>query len=516
MRTRTILLLICLAALALRVIALLAYVDFPGIADPLHYFNMGARLAAGYGFTIDYIWQYTLPPDSIIHPEEHWMPLTAVLAAIPMLAFGESARAALIPFVLLGSLLPLISFAAARQLKVSDEGALFAAACCAFLPELLLYATRTDTVIPYALLIGVCILLITRGLDYGRALDFALAGVAAGLAYLTRSDALLLIPMLIVTVIARYLLRDRPRWRYAPLALVVLLLVASPWIARSYALFDTFGSPESRSMFFFTDHNDHYAFGRAFTLETLLAAQTPMEIIGKRAFELLAALKVMIETLDIFLPVAVIGGALLLIGDRDRARTAAPVLILLLGMLIAYPLLIPYKAQAGSFKKVFVSLIPLLLPLGALALERAIHAARLRRATMLIVIVLLAARGFDAVRLEQSVNQAYLAQIEVMAFAVRDLPDTNDDAELILMTQDPYILRYVGIQSIMFPHEPLDDVITIAQRYGVDYLLMPSTRPALDALLTDEAVDPRFVLVTALAGTPLIVYRIDSAATHDD
>ena len=55
------------------------------------------------------------------------------------------------------------------------------------------------------------------------------------------------------------------------------------------------------------------------------------------------------------------------------------------------------------------------------------------------------------------------------------------------MSQDPYILRYVGIHSIMFPSEDRDKVIEIAHRYGVDYLLMPANRPALDPLLTGDS-----------------------------
>ena len=114
------LLLICLGALVFRLVLLL-FVSFPGIADPNHYYNMGVRLVEGHGFTIDYIWQYSLPPQSMVHPEEHWMPLTAVLAAAPMALFGESVRVALLPFMLLGSLLPALSYWAARQLDLSEE-----------------------------------------------------------------------------------------------------------------------------------------------------------------------------------------------------------------------------------------------------------------------------------------------------------------------------------------------------------------------------------------------------------
>ena len=112
----------------------------------------------------------------------------------------------------------------------------------------------------------------------------------------------------------------------------------------------------------------------------MLASQTPGEIVGKRLFEMAAAAKMMIDTLDA-LPIFVIGGLLLLVGLRDRERliTLSPVLILLLGAFVAYTVLIPYKAQAGSYKKFYLALVPLLLPLAAFALEHAVQNHRVRR-----------------------------------------------------------------------------------------------------------------------------------------
>lgn len=532
---RRALLLICVAALVFR-LALLPLVSFPGIADPNHYYNMGVRLVEGHGFTIDYIWQYSLPPQSIVHPEEHWMPLTAVLAAAPMALLGESVRAALLPFILLGALLPALAYWAARQLDLAHSSALFAAAALAALPEFVLYSLRTDTLIPCALFECLSILLLVRGLQRARWLDFALSGAAAGLAYLTRNDALLLLPMLVVTLLVYWRGRrgdattapdaqpmSRGSATHMPLLMPVLLplvalVVVSPWLVRNLNELGMLGSPETGSMFFFTDHNDHYAFGRHFSLETMLAAQSPAQIVGKRLFELAAAVKVMLQSFDGFLTVAVIGGLLLLLAERRsppqrrrqhaRLLALAPVLILLLGILVAYPLLIPYKAQAGSFKKAYLSILPLLLPLGAYALERAVTDRRLRFGAMALVIALLAFNAVDAVRLDAQTASGYLAEIETMAARARALPDTNDDGEIILMTQDPYILRFVGLRSVMFPNEDRDTVIQVARRYAVDYLLMPANRPALDALLTGTAIDDRFVPVESLPGTPFIFYAI--------
>jgi hypothetical protein len=507
------LLLICVGALVFRLV-LLQFVHFPGVADPNHYYNMGVRLVEGHGFTIDYIWMYSQPPQSIVHPEEHWMPLTALLAAAPMALFsGVSVHAALVPFLLLGSLLPMLSYWAARQLDLSENAALFAAAALAVLPEFALYSLRTDTVIPCALFECASILLLVRGLRRGGWLPFVASGAAAGLAYLTRNDGALLLPMLVVTLLAYRLWSKEPlHWRGALLIPPFALLVVAPWLIRNLNDIGMLGSPETSSMMFFTDHADHYAYGRHFTLQTMLAAQTPAQLIGKRAFELAAAVKTMIASFDA-LPVAVAGGLLLLVAARDRRRllALAPVLILLLGLLVAYPVLIPYKAQAGSFKKAYMSLVPLLLPLGAYALDQAINDARIRLGAMALVIGLLGVNALDAVRLDAQSADSYLAQVQQMADVARALPDTNGDGDIILMTQDPFIVRYVGLRSVMFPSEPLDVTIEVARRYGVDYLLMPANRPALDAILSGEMSDSRFVPVESVPGTPFIFYAIRDA-----
>jgi len=509
--------LICLCALALRLGALVV-VDYPGIADPTHYYNLALRLLHGHGFTIDYIWQYNLPPAAITHPEEHWMPLTAVIAAGSMALFGETARAALLPFAILGALLPVIGYLAARQLNLSRGASLFSAAALAVLPEYLLYSTRTDTLIPSALCMGAAVLCLTAGLRRTGAGAWAAlvgCGVLGGLGYLTRSDGGLLLPMLVVVVIA-YRLFARPALSVPVLLRAVVLvtipfaLVVAPWIARNLSAIGMAGSPETADMFFFTDNLDHFAFGRTFTLQTMLANATPAQLIGKRLFEFAAAVKVMITTLDVVLPVAVAGGLILVIGARDRLKllSLAPVLILLLGILVAYPILIPYKSQAGSFKKAALSILPLLIPLGAYAFERAISEPRVRAGAMALTLALATVNGIDALRLEQALVGRYRGSIEAMVATAQTLPDRTGDGVIILMTQDPFIIRYAGLQSVMYPFEPIETVIAVARRYGVDYLLFPADRYPFEALQADPTADSRFFAAGAVPDTDFSFFAI--------
>lgn len=509
------LLLICLGALALR-LALAAFVNHPGIGDSNHYYNVGAALAEGRGFNIDYIWQYHAPPPpgQIMHPEDHWMPLTSVIVAASFTLSGQSVFTAILPFIILGALVPLVTFYAARQFRCSAEMALWVALLAAVLPEFVLNSLRSDTTIPNLLLLAGAALLLTRGFQRGGIWPFVVAGVLTGLAYLTRSDGLLVMPMLVVLWIA-YALWGRHfggRWRYALLVPLFALLVALPWMLRNQAIFGTTTTPQMNTMFFLTDHREHYFYdSRLLTLEGMLARQTPAQLIGKRLFELAASIKLMYTTLDVFLPVAVAGGLILVLAARDRERllTVAPVLILLLGATIFYAVLVPYKSQGGSFKKIYLTLIPLLLPLAGYAVERAVNDLRLRRGVMLLAALFLTANAVELVRADATLANSYRRYIEQVTATALALPDTNGDGEIILMAQDPFALRMAGVRSIMIPMEDRDTVLEVARRYRVDYMMMPPERPSLDALYDGTEHDPRFIEAAVISGTNARLYELD-------
>ncbi len=495
------LLLICLGALALRLV-LLPFVNHPGLADPTHYYNVGVRMATGEGYTINYIWQYNDLYPSVVHPDDHWMPLSSGLVWLSVSAFGIGAREAILPFLLLGALLPVISYWAARQLDLTHTLSLIAAGFAAVVPELVMNSARTDTTVPNALLVCLTILLLNRGWRRGEAWAFVASGIAAGVAYLNRSENILLLPMFIVTLLA---LRGQ-HWQKALLMPLAAALVVAPWLARNVALNGTFSTPTMMNMFFLTDVNDHYIFDAHLSLQTYFASVSPAQMIGKRLFEMAAGVKMMITTLDGVLPVLVIGGGLLLLRDRPRWRALAPTAILLLGVFVFYTILVPYKAQAGSLKKAYLTLIPLLIPVGVYALDRAIANRRLLIGGAVIGIALMGMNGFELVRADQTMARNYTTSIEALRDVALTLPDGGDG--LVLMTQDPFSLSYVGLSSIVFPQNDRDTLIAVAQRYGVDYLLMPADRPNLDGILRGD--DARFVPVAEVPGTQYVFYRIEA------
>lgn len=515
------LLLICLGALVLR-LALAPFIQHPGIGDPNHYYNLGRLLVEGSDFNIDYIWQFNNPPPGpdLTHPDDYWMPLTNVFVAASMRVFGFSVQAAILPFILMGALLPAISFAAARQFGLGEGMSLFAAGATAVLPEFVLNSLRTDTTMPNVLLVCISILLLTRGLRHGGALPFALSGFCAGLAYLVRSDSSLLLPMLIVTLLAYALFGKNHRgqhWRYAVLMPLVALLIVFPWSLRNFEISGTITTRNLDDMFYLTDFRDHYIYDTDLNLQTLLASQTPAQLIAKRLFEMAASAKIMYTTLDVFLPVAVLGGLLLLLlayrNEREKLLTLAPTLILLGGVFVFYTIFVPFKSQGGSFKKAYLTLIPLLLPLAGYALERAISDPRLRAGAAILALLFAGANAVELVRADARFATTYLNYMRAVEQTAAALPDTNGDGEIILMAQDPFMLRFVGMRSVMIPMEDRDTVIEVAQKYGVDYLMMPPDRPSLDPIYTGTEQDARFVYaadVPQASGVKLYGFDFDA------
>ncbi len=502
--TRSRLMAIVLAGLVLRLL-LLSLAHNPGLHDPVHYFSLGRRISQGHGLTIDYIWHYSRLPQDVVHQIDHWMPMAGLAAAVGISFGGENPPAAASVFVLTGALLPLLVYAFSKQLDLSEASALMAAVFGAFLPDLVYGSLRTDTTILNAFFVCLAVYLLNDALQRDRWSSFLLSGVLAGLAFLTRNDSLLFLPVSIV-VIALHIWMSPGRWSTSLAGKAFILIAAAftittaPWLIRNQQELGMLGTAESSRMFFMVEHHDHYAYGIPITLESMLERHTPAQLIAKRFFELLAALKQIGTSLGLPLFLLAVGGLGRLIHKRDRKRLLmlAPPFAWLLGIVVAYPILLPVKSQAGSFEKAFLSILPLLLPLAALALERMLQKVACKRVVVAVLLLGLVYGSFEFVRQETSKADLYYDSMAVLVNALDDLPDRTGDQRIRVMAQDPFVLSYLGVESIMIPLASREDTIELARRYQIDYLMMPPGRPALDALYLQQESDERYVLVAHL------------------
>jgi len=258
-------------------------VPFPIPEDTAYYYGVARNLIEGRGLVSDAVWSFQTPP--LVSPPrpafEVWMPLPTLIAAIPMAVLGTGYRAAQIVPVLLGSVIPILTWrlafdvAAERGLTLARARVLAVGAGLTAAVELplVLHSTLPDSTALFAVFVLAACLLMTRILARPRAATWretwrdprvAGLGLAFGLAALTRNEAIWLAGTWVLIVLA--MARRRPKGqvgaqaqqlfasevrgrtnlgRTAALRLIVVpaviaLAVFAPWAARNWV---AFGSP---------------------------------------------------------------------------------------------------------------------------------------------------------------------------------------------------------------------------------------------------------------------------------
>lgn len=479
-------------------VGLAALAPHPGISDPNHYYNLARSLIEGRGFTIDYIWQYHNPPADVTHPIDYWMPLPAVWPAASMLVLGESVLAAVLPSVVFSTALAVLAYGIACSAQLAVPARLMALALVLFVPEFVLGAVRTDTVVSYVLFAGLATLAFYLGLRRDPRW-LPLVGVCAALAQLSRQDGILLAPALTLALLVYWRWGGRPLpWRWLLTVPLAWLLVLVPWLARNYSLYGVLLPGGASRTLFMTSFIDQFTYGRALDLQHYLDWGWP-NIAGNIAFQTLANVKFSYTTLDIALPVlALVGlGGLVVQRDRERLLLLAAPLLFVLALFVFYSFLTPFHSMGGSFKKSYMSLIPYLGMVGAWALVTYVRPVRVAYVVAGLVMGFMLLNAVELVRADFTLTQRY----NTAMLGVRDMlnaaGDVNDDGRIVVMTQDPFMLNYQGFYALMLPSDPRDMILEAACRYGADYVVFPADRESLDALYNQREVDPRLPYVTS-------------------
>lgn len=509
-------------ALGLRLLWL-GGLEMPGLWDPLHYFMLGENLLDGRGFVIDYVWHFAEHPAAVTHPVDHWLPLPGVLAAGGMALAGRTVSAAILPFAVLGAVQAALAAWFARRIGLATPAQVLAGVGTAFLPPLVLASLHTDTTTPFS--VFVMIALITLWLAFeedGRWLW--LSGVASGLALLTRNDAVLLLPTLVVCAVVYGLRGGRLRPVHYVGYVLLFALVMLPWLARNQQVLGNPWPGSIATSAFVRDHEEFYTYATQPTLARYLEWGVG-NIVRKWVFELVASLKLMAAESGPLWGTA-LGGMLAVIAgwgyrrwrghpDRDDDTLAAvvwwplvPALTLVLGAWVFYGVVTPFLSQGGSFKKLFLGVLPLLMVGGAGVVCHYLRDNAARWAVVGLAGIMLLPGAFDAVRDDRALNRDYTATVAGISAVLDDLAAGMAD-ELIVMVRDPWTIHYVGgYRTVMVPMEPLPAILDAADEYGVTHLLLPAPRPALQPIYDETQVEPRLQLAAEVPDTGFRIYAV--------
>jgi len=515
-----------------------AQMPFPIPEDATYYWGAARNLVDGHGLTSSALWSYVTPARdayggwSLGFPRpafEIWLPLPALLAAIPMALVGSGAYgpALLVP-VLAGALVPVLAWRigadVAEERGLAPERARTLAlgsglVAAVWLP-LVLPGAVLDSTSPYGVpALAACLLMVRLARrPPARLLDARVIGlgVAIGIAYLSRNEAVWI--GLAWLAIAAWSWRGRGvRAVVGPVAVAGLtaLLVMSPWLVRSWL---TFGSPlpgqAALNAFFLTGY-DIFAWADRPTLARYLAVGSG-ELLGQRATAFGHNL------VDVLLvpgfPISLLG--LIALPWIGRARALRPLLLLALLTFGATTLLFPVATTWGTFLHASVPPLVLLLVAGLAGLDAGIAAVGRRRAwTRPVAWLGPLFAGFAALLFMSTGIPTYAAQaggVEVQYAALAGrfaaLGDPLDPAVPVISNHPMWVAEANQIRALALPDEPISSVIEIARTFGARYVVLDGEAGGWPARL---AMDPnaRCLAPVSLPGAgtapdPFRVYRV--------
>jgi hypothetical protein len=276
-----------LLALVARLVVAAGFPD-PAYPDSFYYVDVARQLAAGNGFTVDFVWIFpevggTIPANPVlpIPSNAHWMPL-ASLVQVPFIAIlGPTAIASALPFAICGAFAAPLAWAIGRDAGAPSYVSVGAGILTALPALSFVYLAQPDNFSLYQPLVAGSLFLAARGMK-GNARAFALAGLLAGVATLSRNDGVLVLGVLGLTFLWDRLRTIRgfggaPRRParipiLAAVAAVALFAVCvAPWYLRQLTVFGTLSpSTASGKVLFIRDIGEWNSITIPATLDHLL------------------------------------------------------------------------------------------------------------------------------------------------------------------------------------------------------------------------------------------------------
>jgi 4-amino-4-deoxy-L-arabinose transferase-like glycosyltransferase len=478
---------------------------FPGPAypDSFYYVNLARELAAGHGFSVDYIWNFvdvggTLPAQPMlpIPSNAHWMPLAAIIQVPFIWVLGAVPLAFALPFWLIGALGAPLTYLIAVEVGASRVVALTAGVLAAVPCALLPFMSQPDNFGFYMVLAGLTLLLGGRAWSGDRRALVA-GGMVLALASLSRTDGVLLgIPLAIAGFRQLWAARADARavraWLVAGVVSVGLFVViVAPWFARQLAVFGSLTpSAASGRILWITDYRQLWSVTDPPTIQAFLA-QGLGPLIASRVGGFVAAvgLFVLFPLAAVLAPFAVIGGWM-----RRRDKRFAPFFLYAALLFAASGLFFAIHVPYGTFIHSAVGLLPHTFVLAALGIEAAAVWLARRRAgwqerrasvmfsSVAVVVALIAAGVQTSIAVRQWDHDQNVRTAVAAPLVAADPADR-------VMSGDSGAYNYLFERAgVVTPDDPLPVIEQTARAYDIRWLALERDHivSALGPVLTGD------------------------------
>ena len=472
----------------------------PAYPDSYYYVNVAHDLAAGHGFTVNYIWNFVdvggvLPklPTLPIPSNAHWMPLAALVQVPFIWLMGPSWLASELPMWLIGALAAPLTYWIAREAGLDIRLAACAGLLAAVPGALTPFFGQPDNFGLFMTLGALALWLCARGLRGDRR-AFVIGGVVVGLATLARSDGVLLgVPFALA--FARELWPGRQKvigWAAAVGCFALFVVVLGPWLYRQLEVFGSVApSAANGRILWISNYNELYSIGAPATPGTLLAAGLG-PFVASRVGGLLSALG-----LFAFLPLTVVLAPFALVGTWLRRQDALfwPFLVYAATLFAASGLLFAVHVPHGTFIHSAVALLPHTFVLVLVGVRGVVEWAARRRPWDVERATRLFAAGAVAVAMVGAIvysgatigHWSDVRATQTQLAAAIDAQSTPGD---VVMSADAGAYAYLaGHPGIVTPFDDLATIETAMRAYNVRWLVLERAQivPALEPVLMNES-----------------------------
>ncbi len=468
---------------------------YTGYMDADYYYATGRELAAGHGFTQNFLWNFLDNPTGLPHPSfTYWMPLSSIIAAIGMYLLGSSEFiAARFPFVIIYGLVPgITAFIAYRISNIRLVGWL-AGALCIFCGFYLRYISEPDS-FGISMILGTLIIIISSSNVTGWRIWLArlIVGVLAGLMHMSRADGLLwvgigIMGFVIVSLKPNEGKVNKPNFLLdtiiSSIAFVFIgyLVVTLPWYLRNYELFNAIFPPGNSKALFLREYDQLFSYpASTITYESWWGVgfgNLLLNILSSLGTNMVSAL--VVQGNIVMLPLAVIG--IVKSWKTPAAKlTVFSWLIIFISMSVAFP----FAGKRGGFLHSGAALQPLIWIYSVIGLRIAIEkgvkarkwdeksAAWVFNSFLLAVALFISGYIIRGDILNQKNLQTGMLWSEYQKVD-NYLLENDQGKSFRVMVNNPAAYNVVTQrQAVILPYGDLSTMITVATVFNIDYLVL--------------------------------------------
>jgi hypothetical protein len=469
-------------ALVVRLVLIWHFPD-PAYPDSFYYVDVARSLHAGNGLTIDLIWIFPevgggIPaePTLPIPSNAHWMPLASLVQVPFMAVLGPTAVASALPFALIGATAAPLTWAMARDAGATPAVAIGAGVLVAIPLLTAAFMVQPDNFSLYQPLVLGALWAGARGLR-GSPGAFALAGLLAGAATLSRNDGLLVLAALGAVFIWDRWRRRRIPWSAAVACVALFVLVMAPWWLRQLSVFGSISpSTASGKVFFIRDIGEWNSISTPATLDHLLGMGIG-PLLLTRIGGLFAAVMIYVTLVAGFVltPFMLIGA-----WARRRSLDLGPFFVYAL-MLFAFSALVSaIHVPGGTFIHSAIALVPhsYVLALEGVAIAVAWVAARrptwrAPEATRVFLGATLAFAVIAAAGSTLFVHEAWATSRAKFQRVAHALDRAGAASTERVMSIDAAGTKYwTGRGGVVLVNDPPETVRAVARAYDIDWLVL--------------------------------------------